>query len=54
MKPLITRRATEHDSGPGTRSWVVERAFAHRHCFRRLRIRGETRDDIHEAFLALG
>jgi hypothetical protein len=32
----------------------VERAFAHLHWFRRLRIRWEIRDDIHEAFLALG
>lgn len=30
------------------------RAFAHLHWFRRLRIRWEIRDDIHEAFLALG
>ncbi|MGX1887815.1 IS5/IS1182 family transposase, partial [Streptomyces sp. NPDC055287] len=34
--------------------WVVERAFAHLHWFRRLRIRWEIRDDIHEAFLTLG
>jgi hypothetical protein len=32
----------------------VERAFAHLHWFRRLRIRWEIRDDIHEAFLTLG
>jgi len=31
----------------------VERAFAHLHWFRRLRIRWEIRDDIHEAFLNL-
>jgi hypothetical protein len=35
-------------------SWVVERAFPHLHWFRRLRIRWEIRDDIHEAFLTLG
>jgi hypothetical protein len=33
-------------------AWV--RAFAHLHWFRRLRIRWEIRDDIHEAFLTLG
>src|SRR6266571_4844170 len=33
---------------------TVERAFAHLHWFRRLRIRWEIRDDIHEAFLTLG
>ncbi len=51
VKPLIARRGTEHGSGLGTQRWVVERAFAHLHWFRRLRIRWEVRDDIHEAFL---
>lgn len=54
VKPLIARRGTEHGSGLGTQRWVVERAFAHLHWFRRLRIRWEIRDDIHEAFLSLG
>ncbi len=54
VKPLITRRGTEHGSGLGAQHWVVERAFAHLHWFRRLRIRWEIRDDIHEAFLSLG
>ncbi|MEU8034311.1 transposase [Streptomyces sp. NPDC049099] len=54
VKPQIARRGTEHGSGLGTQRWVVERAFAHLHWFRRLRIRWEIRDDIHEAFLALG
>ncbi|WP_347106558.1 IS5 family transposase [Streptomyces sp. ZL-24] len=53
VKPLIGR-GTEHDSGLGTQRRVVERAFAHLHWFRRLRIRWEIRDDIHEAFLTLG
>ncbi|MFI5807174.1 hypothetical protein [Streptomyces sp. NPDC051561] len=35
-------------------NWFVERAFAYLHWFRRLRIRWEIRDDIHEAFLSLG
>ncbi|WP_189601600.1 IS5 family transposase [Streptomyces lateritius] len=51
VKPLITRRGTEHGSGLGTQRRVVERAFAHLHWFRRLRIRWEIRDDIHETFL---
>ncbi len=42
VEPLIARR------------WGVERAFAHLHRFRRLRIRWEIRGDIHEAFLVLG
>ncbi|MBL1093304.1 hypothetical protein JK360_28835 [Streptomyces sp. 9-7] len=32
----------------------MERVFAHPHWFRRLRIRWEMRDDIHEAFRTLG
>ncbi|WP_414930712.1 IS5 family transposase [Streptomyces sp. SHP 1-2] len=54
VKPQIARRGTEHGSGLGIQRWVVERAFAHLHWFRRLRIRWEIRDDIHEAFLILG
>ncbi len=54
MKPLIARRGTEHGSGLGTQRWVVERAFAHLHRSRRLRIGWEARDDIHEALLTLG
>jgi len=33
--------------------WVVEQSIALLHWFRRLRIRWEIRDDIHEAFLGL-
>ncbi|MEU6851400.1 transposase [Actinacidiphila alni] len=54
VRPLVSCRGTEHGSGLGTQRWVVERAFAHLHWFRRLRIRWEIRDDIHEAFLTLG
>jgi transposase len=43
VKPVIARRGTEHGSGLGTQRWVVERAFAHLHWFRRLRIRWEIR-----------
>jgi transposase len=41
-------------SGLGTKRWVVERTIAWLHQYRRLRIRYERRDDIHEAFLAIG
>lgn len=44
----------EHGSGLGTQRWVMERAFAHLHWYRRLRVRWEIRDDVHEAFLTLG
>ncbi|MBC9003661.1 hypothetical protein H9X94_17045 [Micromonospora aurantiaca] len=42
-----------HCSGLGTRRWVVEQTIALLHWFRRLRIRWDIRDDIHEAFLTL-
>ncbi|WP_281156852.1 IS5 family transposase [Streptomyces sp. HYC2] len=51
--PAIARRGTEHGSGLGVHRWVVEQSFALLHWFRRLRIRWEIRDDIHEAFLSL-
>jgi transposase len=54
ITPVIARRGTEHGSGLGVYRWVVEAAFALLHWFRRLRIRWEIRDDIHEAFLTLG
>jgi transposase len=52
--PVIARRGTRHGSGLGKYRWVVEQTFALLHWFRRLRIRWEIRDDIHEAFLRLG
>ncbi|MDX2828607.1 transposase, partial [Streptomyces ipomoeae] len=39
--------------GLGVFRYVVERTIAWLHGFRRLRIRWERRDDIHEAFLGL-
>ena len=53
VKPVIARRGTPHGSGPGTQRYVVERTIGLLHWFRRLRIRWEIRDDIHEAFLTL-
>ncbi|MFL4907588.1 IS5 family transposase [Streptomyces sp. MMS24-I2-30] len=53
INPVIARRGTEHGSGLGVHRWVVEQSFALLHWFRRLRIRWEIRDDIHEAFLSL-
>jgi transposase len=54
VKPVIARRRTEHGSGLGTVRWVVERTFAHLHQFKRLLVRYEQRDDMHEAMLAIG
>ncbi|MEV4067390.1 IS5 family transposase [Nonomuraea dietziae] len=53
IKPIIARRGTPHGSGLGIHRWVVERTIALLHWFRRLRIRWEIRDDIHEAFMTL-
>jgi transposase len=51
ITPVIARRGEEHGSGPGVHRRVVEPTFALLHRFRRLRIRWEIRDDVHEAFL---
>src|SRR6266508_20682 len=53
IKPTIARRQSEHGSGLGRERWVVERTFAWLHNRRRLLVRTDRRDDIHEGFLAL-
>jgi transposase len=53
VKPRIARRGTPHGSGLGAQRYVVERTIGLLHWFRRLRIRWEIRDDIHEAFMIL-
>jgi transposase len=53
IHPHLARRGQPHGSGLGTVRWVVERTIAWYHGMRRLRIRWERRDDIHEAFLSL-
>ncbi len=54
IEPILAERNTPHGSGLGVYRWVVERTLSWLHQFRRLRVRFERRDDIHEAFLALG
>lgn len=54
IQPLIARRNTEHGSGLGKYRWVVEAAFSWLFKYRRLRVRYEKRDDIHDAFLKIG
>jgi transposase len=54
VTPHIARRGTAHGSGLGVYRWVVEGALALLHWFRHLRIRWETRDDIHQAFVTIG
>ncbi|WP_239768717.1 IS5 family transposase [Streptomyces sp. CL12-4] len=53
IRPVIAERGQPHGSGLGIFRWVVERTISWLHGFRRLRIRWERRDDIHEAFLGL-
>ncbi|MFF6816064.1 IS5 family transposase [Streptomyces sp. NPDC012403] len=53
IRPVIAERGQPHGTGLGTFRWVVERTISWLHGFRRLRIRWERRDDIHEAFLGL-
>ncbi len=52
--PLLAKRRTENGSGLGIYRWVIERTISWLHQNRRLRIRYEKRDDIHEAFLTIG
>jgi len=54
IKPVLARRRTGHGSGLGLYRWVVERTLSWLHQFRRLRVRYERREDIHEAFLEIG
>ncbi|WP_405623765.1 IS5 family transposase [Streptomyces sp. NBC_00076] len=53
IKPRIARRGVAHGSGVGKVRWVVERAFAWSHQFKRLRIRYERRADLHQGLLEL-
>lgn len=53
IRPLLARRNTAHGSGLGAYRWVVERAESWLHKYRRLKLRYERRDDIHEGFVAL-
>jgi transposase len=54
IKPEIARRRTEHGSGLGVYRYVVEQTIALLHQFRRLKMRFDKRDDIHEAFMVIG
>ncbi len=53
IRPRIARRGRPHGSGLGVFRWVAERTVAWYHGMRRLSIRWERRDDMHEAFLGL-
>jgi hypothetical protein len=51
--PRIARKGIESRERLGRYRWVAERELAWLHRFRRLLIRYERREDIHEAFLTL-
>ncbi|MFJ2877191.1 IS5 family transposase [Streptomyces sp. NPDC086796] len=53
IKPMIARRGIAHGSGLGKVRWVVERALAWLHQFKRLRTRYERRADLHQGLLDL-
>jgi len=54
ITPRIARRGVESRVRLDRHRWVVERTLAWLGQFRRLTIRYERRQDIHEAFLSLG
>jgi hypothetical protein len=53
IRPVIAERGQPDGTGLGIFRYVVERTIAWLHGFRRMRIRWERRDDLHEAFLDL-
>jgi IS5 family transposase len=54
ITPRIARRGIESSERLGRYRWVVERTGAWLNRYRRLKVRYERRDDIHQAFLELG
>jgi len=54
IKSRIARKGKESSKKLGRHRWIVERTLAWLSKYRRLTIRYERRDDIHEAFLHLG
>jgi transposase len=54
IEPKIPKRRTGHGSGLGVYRWVVERANAWLHGFRKLRLRTDPDGAIHKALVALG
>jgi transposase len=49
IDPQLAKRRTPNGSGLGVFRWVVERTISWLHQFRRLRVRYDVRDDIHQA-----
>jgi transposase len=53
VEPVLPEKEIDDQSGLGETRWPVERTLSWGHQNRRLRIRYEKRDDIHQAFLTL-
>ena len=53
IQPKIAAPKSPHGSGRGRERWVVERTISWLHQHRRLRVRWERRDDIHQAFVVI-
>ena len=53
IDPESAKRRPPHGSGPGVYRWVVERTISWFHQFRRLRVREDRRDDIHQGLCDL-
>jgi transposase len=53
IQPKIAPPKSAHGSGCGRERWVVERSISWLHQHRRLRVRWERRDDIHQAFVVI-
>jgi transposase len=49
----IARRNTPHGSGLGVFRWFVEQTLALMHQFKRLRVRDDRDDAVHEAFMTI-
>jgi IS5 family transposase len=54
ITPRIARRVIESGEKLGRYRWVVEQTLSWMNRFRRLKVRYERREDIHQAFLDLG
>lgn len=54
IRRRIARKGVESSKKLGRHRWVVERTLSWLSKYRRLTIRYERRDDLHEAFLHLG
>jgi transposase len=54
IEPKVARRNTEPGNGLGVFRYVIAAAFSWLFKQRRLRVRYEKRDDIHQAFLTIG